>query len=402
MIKLNNIFNINFFNLGLNQLVNLVGTIIYTPILFQRLGDEYFGLIHLAFSIIIMISIFISYGYNLNGPIIISLSKNKYEENSTISEILTLKVTLTIIIFFLSIPFIVLLNDPVFNKILIFSLIILLSEALNPLFYFQGKNKILPQALLNFASKTVYVFLILIFIVDFHDAYLANFFYGLAISGFFIIFWINYFKNQSLLRFRYSLNVIILNLKENFKLFLSSVSTHFTINSALVVLSLFVNNKELGKFTLAYKVAFILRMIPVFFIQSALQEASKLNNKSKTDYNNYISNYFVKGLIITFLIGLITIFLSDQIIYLFSGEIIDYSSNILSILSLIPFLATLNFKNITHILVNDKKSILNKATFYTLIFMLTSSLILSKLYGGYGLAFALIFSEIFAFLFIII
>ena len=134
-----------------------------------------------------MISIFISYGYNLNGPIIIS-QKNKYEENSTISEILTLKVTLTIIIFFLSIPFIVLLNDPVFNKILIFSLIILLSEALNPLFYFQGKNKILPQALLNFASKTVYVFLILIFIVDFHDAYLANFFYGLAISGFFIIF----------------------------------------------------------------------------------------------------------------------------------------------------------------------------------------------------------------------
>ena len=151
MIKLNNIFNINFFNLGLNQLVNLVGTIIYTPILFQRLGDEYFGLIHLAFSIIIMISIFISYGYNLNGPIIISLSKNKYEENSTISEILTLKVTLTIIIF-LSIPFIVLLNDPVFNKILIFSLIILLSEALNPLFYFQGKIKFF-QALLNFCIK---------------------------------------------------------------------------------------------------------------------------------------------------------------------------------------------------------------------------------------------------------
>ena len=40
-----------------------------------------------------------------------------------------------------------------------------------------------------------------------------------------------------------------------------------------------------------------------------------------------------------------------------------YSSEILSILSVIPFLAMLNFKNLVFILVNDLKSILNKATF---------------------------------------
>ena len=64
---------------------------------------------------------------------------------------------------------------------------------------------------------------------------------------------------------------------------------------------------------------------------------------------------------------MLTNLFSHHIIYLFANEEIVYSSKILSVLSFIPFLAMLNFKNLVYILVNDLKSILNKATFYTLI-----------------------------------
>jgi len=57
----------------------------------------------------------------------------------------------------------------------------------------------------------------------------------------------------------------------------------------------------------------------------------------------------------------------------------------------------LNFKNVVFMLVNNLKSKLNKATFYTLLFMLICSVILSNLYGGFGLAYALIMTEIFSF-----
>ena len=67
-------------------------------------------------------------------------------------------------------------------------------------------------------------------------------------------------------------------------------------------------------------------------------------------------------------------------------------------MSFIPFLAMLNFKNLVFILVNDLKSILNTATFWTLIFMISSSLILCKINGGIGLAYALLATEIFSFL----
>ena len=103
-------------------------------------------------------------------------------------------------------------------------------------------------------------------------------------------------------------------------------------------------------------------------------------------------------LIITILIAILTFIFSETIIYIFSREKIEYSSKILSILGFIPFLAMLNFKNVIYLLVNDLKFILNKATFATLIFMLNSSFILSYLYSGLGLAYALVLTELFSFI----
>ena len=340
------IFSKNFINLSLNQGVNIAATLIYTPFLFQNLGDENFGLIHLALSTIIILTILVSYGYNLNGPIKIAQSKNINEENLVIIDILNLRLSVSLIVLILSIPFIFLFSDQIFQQILLFSLIILFTEALNPLFYLQGKNKIFPQSILNFFSKTLYVAFIVLFISENEDAYLANFFYGLSIALLFFLFWIKYFTRDNTFFLLLSSKKIIFNLKQNFKFFLSSTSTHFTLNSALIILSFFATNKELGRFTLAYKVAFLLRMLPVFFIQSALQQASKFNLKSKDAYKKYIFKYFKLGLITTILIAIVTFIFSETIIYIFYREKIEYSSKILSILGFIPFLAMLNFKNV--------------------------------------------------------
>ena len=73
-------------------------------------------------------------------------------------------------------------------------------------------------------------------------------------------------------------------------------------------------------------------------------------------------------------------------------------TQILSLLTFIPFLAMLNFKNILIILIEEKKRILNKATWISTLVMITISVIFSYLHGGLGLAIALLFSEIFSFI----
>jgi len=148
VLDIKSIFTKNFINLTLNQGVNVIATLIYTAILFQTLGDENFGLMHLAFSIVVMLSILTNYGYSLNGPIKIVNSNSNDNRNLIVNEVLVLRIIISVIIIVFSYPVITFYVDESLRKILFFSLIILFTEALNPLFYLQGINKILPQAFL--------------------------------------------------------------------------------------------------------------------------------------------------------------------------------------------------------------------------------------------------------------
>ena len=141
----------------------------------------------------------------------------------------------------------------------------------------------------------------------------------------------------------------------------------------------------------------MLRMITTFIIQSSLQNASKLYITSKENFILYVNKYFYGGILLLFLIGILFVPLSSHIIEFFANEKIKYSTNILIILSFIPLLAILNYKNMIIILVKDMKATLNKASYLTFTFMLFFSIFLSKLFGGLGLAYALILSELFSF-----
>jgi len=118
---------------------------------------------------------------------------------------------------------------------------------------------------------------------------------------------------------------------------MSSVAGHISIHSGIIILKLFVNNSELGKFALANKIAFLLRMIPVFIVQSVLQNASIINQNNPLALKKYLSYYFKRGLLLTFITGLFFTTFSKWIIIIFSGQEIIYSNQILSVLSFIPF-----------------------------------------------------------------
>ena len=397
--KSKNIFIKNFTNLSLNQGINILIAIVATPILFQNLGDSQFGLVNLAFSIFMLISIFVSYGYHLNGPKQISLLNKLEKEADTIKDIVSLRLFIAIIISTVIIALIYLTDF--FNSyelIIIFSIPILFSEAIHPVFYLQGKNNLSVLAILNAFSKLFYLGLIILSIKNQNDAFKVNLLYGSVLSLVFLVYWgLFFYKNK--LKFNFvDLDKIKFRLKENFQFFMSSVAGHISIHSGIIILKLFVNNSELGRFALANRIAFLLRMIPVFIIQSVLQNASIISQNNPLALNKYLNYYFKRGLILTFIIGLFFTVFSKWIILIFSGQEIIYSNQILSLLSFIPFMAMLNFKNILVILVNEKKEILNNATWISLFIMLPLALVLSFYYKGFGLAIALLISEFSSFI----
>ena len=397
--KSKNIFIKNFTNLSLNQGINILIAIVATPILFQNLGDSQFGLVNLAFSIFMLISIVVSYGYHLNGPKQISLLNKLEKEADVIKNIVSLRLFIAIIISIVIIALIYLTDF--FNGyelIILFSIPILFSEAIHPVFYLQGKNNLSVLAILNAFSKLFYLGLIILSIKNQNDAFKVNLLYGSVLSLVFLVYWgLFFYKNK--LKFNFvDLDKIKFRLKENFQFFMSSVAGHISIHSGIIILKLFVNNSELGKFALANKIAFLLRMIPVFIVQSVLQNASIINQNNPLALKKYLNYYFKRGLILTFITGLFFTIFSKWIIIIFSGQEIIYSNQILSVLSFIPFLAMLNFKNILLILVNEKKEILNKATWISAFIMIPLAIVLSYYYKGFGLAIALLISEFSSFI----
>ena len=394
------IFVKNFFNLIINQCINIFIVLLATRILFNRLGEEQYGLVNLALSVVLLFSITVSYGYHLNGPKRIALFRDKHAKKQTlINEIIVTRIIIAIgmaIILFCLTYFFGFFKS--YASLLYYSLILLFSQALFPMFYFQGNDKIAWASLVNAFAKGAYLLLIILFIKTPDDATYVNFLFGLSALVVYIVFWIIIYKKEKIKWVWVSIYNIKNRFIENFQFFISSIAGHVSIHGGLIILANFVNNTVLGEFALAQKIALLMRMVPIFFTQAILQKASILFKSDKIEFNSYVNRIFIIGLTITFAMGLIVIIFSKWIIFLLAGSHVIYSDTILKILAFIPFFSMLNFNNMIKILVDEKKHLLTKATWITAIIMLILATTGSYYYGGYGLSIALVLTEIVSFI----
>ena len=394
------IFIKNFFNLIINQGINILIALLATRILFSTLGEAQYGLVNLALSVVLLSSITVSYGYHLNGPKRIALFRDESAKKETlINEIIATRVIIAfgmaIILFCLTYFFGFFKS---YAALLYYSLILLFSQALFPMFYFQGNDKIAWASLVNAFAKGAYLLLIVLFIKIPEDAAYVNFLFGITALIVYIVTWIIIYKKEKIKWVWVSIHNIKKRFVENFQFFISSIAGHVSIHGGLIILSNFVNNSVLGEFALAQKIALLMRMVPVFFTQAILQKASILFKSDKAEFKRYVNLIFIIGLSITFAMGLIAVIFSNWIIFLLAGSQVLYSETILKILAFIPFMSMLNFNNMIKILVDEKKHLLTKATWLTAIVMLILATIGGYYYGGYGLSIALVITEIVSFI----
>ena len=394
------IFIKNFFNLIINQGINIFIALLATRVLFSTLGEAQYGLVNLALSVVLLTSVTVRYGYHLNGPKRIALFRDEPVKkqdliNDIIATRLIIAIGMAIILFCLTYFFGFFKS---YAALLYYSLILLFGQALFPMFYFQGNDKISGVTLVNTLAKGAYLLLIILFIKTPKDAVYVNFLLGVTAFVVYIVFWIIIYKKEKIKWVWASVNNIKKRFIENFHFFISTIAGHVSIHGGLIILANFVNNTVLGEFALAEKIALLMRMVPVFFTQAILQKATILFEKDKTQFNSYLNKIFIIGLLITFGMGLTVIILSKWIIFLLAGSYVIYSETILKILAFIPFLSMLNFNNMIKILVEEKKHLLTKASWITAIIMLILATIGSYCYGGYGLSVALVLTEILSFI----
>lgn len=393
----NTSFN-NFLNLSLNQGINVLVALISTPFLYQRLGEDQFGLVNLSLTITLMFGIIVSYGFHMNAPKRLALLlDNPREQASLINEVLVTRILLSIAVVSLVLLSIYLGAFESYAGIISFSLIVLLGEALYPLFILQGFDRLSLLAISNAITKVTFLVGLIVVIEAPTDAQWVNFMLGG--SAFIVnLFLVIYIYAKRSYQFRWvSFSKVWKRLLDNYKFFSYSIGAYIQLTGGFILLGNFVSNEELGRYSVAQRVAVLLRTIPALMAQSILQNASRLYRDDRPAFEKYLKRVFHNGLLITLGIGIVFCFSAPWVVRVLAGEYVDYSTRILQMLCFLPFLGMLNIDTVMRILVAEHKEVLARAMWIGALVMLGTGVLGSHYYGGVGLAVATLFSEAFNF-----
>lgn len=389
----------NFIFLLIIQSSNVLISLISMPLLIHAIGVEQFGLVSLALSVVFLVNVWVSYGYNLSGPREIAINQGDHHALSRItSKILFAKVLLAIAAG--SILIVLIYGFGFFSEykvILLFSIMLLFSEATTSTWFFQGMERMKMVSIANVAGKLLYLFALVLFVNSPGDAKWANFYLGATALGInvLLLVYMNSSLNIPLLIPR--LKELLDSWRENFVLFLSGMAAHVSAYGGLIILSFFANASVLGMYSMAERVGIVLRMFPSLVTQAVYPNASKLYLGNIELFYGFVRKVYWVALGVSLIITLTVIVFAPQIIRMLSGS--DYESSILflRILSFVPLVASLNIANMIIILVADRKRLLFRSTWLTCCYMMVAAVVLTYFFGGKGLAYSLVSTELIIF-----
>lgn len=242
------------------------------PYLIQTLGKEMYGLVIFAQAIISYFQILVSFGYTTTATKEVSINRNNKEKLGEIfGSILIAKIILLIISLILLaiiLRFIPKLHG--YEWLFFFSMWICLYDAIFPLWYFLGIEKMKYITFLTLISRSISLILIFLLIKTPEHYLRVPLINGIGaiIAGIgAIIIIVN--DDKVYLKFP-SHSQIKFYFKKSIPYFISELSANIFINSNKVVLGSILGMTEVAYYDLADKITSIFRSVPIGIVRNTI------------------------------------------------------------------------------------------------------------------------------------
>lgn len=382
----------NYFSLSVLQIANYILPLLILPYLVRILGAEKFGLIMFAQAFATILTVFVDFGFNLSGTREVSVARNERKKLSKIfSAIMTIKAGLICLAFF--ILFIIVKVFTRFSTdadVYFLSFGIVIGQALFPVWFFQGIEKMKIIALINILAKVIFTVLTFVLVNEESEYILVPFFNSL---GFIVAGVLGLLLSFKYVQFEFpSLNLMKQLLFESSSLFISNFATMLYTYGNVFILGIFTGNTIVGVYSSIEKLILAIKNVFTPLYQALYPWLTKQTDKKKIEVIKTLNPIvLVIGALITFSIVL---FGKTFLSIIYNDSLITNSANIFKILSIISIFSALSMLYNTLFFPSVKKY---KTRMLILVsaglFNLVLSLILVPLFGIFGTTYTFVSTE---------
>jgi len=332
----------NFLSLSVLQGANFILPLISLPYLVRTLEIENFGLVMFAQAFIMYFVIIVDYGFNFSATREISIHREDKKKVSLIfSTVMLIKIILIVFSFLLLSLIVFSFEKFKINwEIYYLTFGMLIGQALFPVWFFQGIEKMKYITILNIIAKlifTIFIFIVISTKEDYLYVPILNSL-GYIIAGVISLYII--FKKFDMQIVIPSFKYLKLTFLESSNLFISNISVTLYTASNTFILGLLTNNSIVGIYASIEKLVIAIKNLYVPLYQALFPWLSKQNNTNiKRKVKKMIFPIFIFSSIVTL------------VLYTFAQGLLEFIFNqievtnhyiLFQIMSLISVLAALN------------------------------------------------------------
>lgn len=391
-----NLVKKNIFILVFIQGINYLFPLLTIPFLSRVFGPEGIGALTLAQAIILYLGFIVDFGFGLTVTRKISLAEKNKDQNQ-INNLFTQTLILKIVFFIVLVFFAGLISQFVeslsnVKQLIYIGFFSLLGAAINPVWLFQGLQKMNTLIIPAVLPKIVVILLIFNFIHTKQDINLAMLLLSInALAGGIISFYF-IFKMNLASFCKIKLNDCLDLTRESFYIFISYLGTSFYTTLNTFIMSFYVNLKQLGIYSSAEKVTSTAQSLMIPISQAIFPNLASFNSK-----NEYISNLKKYGLFLFFVSSCITFslyFLSKLIILTLFGMQFKESIHLLQVLSFLPMVVSIGiiFGQWGLVIIGQAK-LLGKIYLFFGCLHLTYVFVMLMKFGIFGAAISILITE---------
>ncbi len=354
LFKKNGASIFSFLNLSVIQGVNVLVQIILIPIITRSVGLSVFGSIMLAASYAALFSIVVNYGSNQSGVKDVALYKDQPQELSNrFYHIYLLRIFLFVIGLGISIMLYQIEGWQERGKYLFFAQALILSEMLNPLFFFVGIQRLLLYNIVNLIFRLLSLVLILLVVKNTDDGIWVNFLLGMPSAIGYLLLCVYLVKKYKLYHIQFSVSSIKNYVQQNFYLTGNNICVQLQQSFFLFALSGMHDPLLLGAYSLCDKFVWSFRMLLISFFNVFYPRAAVLYKEHPEQWT-IMKKKLSKALWIGLgIIGLLLFLTADPLVQLVTGEKNELSTVFIRSISLVPLIAGLNSLNVADLLLRN-------------------------------------------------